>query len=97
MFEPVGGWHIVDQARNSVVTPTSSAPVAGRLRINHYLTKSVWELIERRTARSIDTGYTLKKPLLEWLLHEKDWNLVEDRSAEVFLARMERFASDFAL
>jgi hypothetical protein len=95
MLEPKEGEIIVDQGRNIVTTPTTTSPFGGRLRINHYLTKSVMELIERRTSRDILTGDKVKLPLNEWLLHEKDWNAVEDLSAQNFLGRMEFLATEF--
>lgn len=89
------GYTIVDQLNRPVTTPTSPTPAVERLRINHYLTKSVMEMIARRTARDPITGERPRRSLLEWLASEKDWNMVEDTSAQQFLGRMEQLETDF--
>ncbi len=95
LAECVPGYTIVDQLNRPVTTPTSATPARERLRINHYLTKSVMEMIARRTARDPITGDQPRRSLIEWLTSEKDWNMVEDASAQRFLGRMESVAAEF--
>ena len=53
------------------------------------------ELIARRTARDPITGDQPRRSLLEWLSSEKDWNMVEDTSAQIFLERMAVLEAQF--
>jgi hypothetical protein len=87
-FETVPGKQIVDQSGQVVSGPLSERPVRGNLRLNHYLTKSIEEMVIRRLARDMETGDTPKLPIATWFKNERGWNDVIDTSAHVMLPKM---------
>lgn len=93
LFETSGGYPILGQRGGVVTTATTPHPQEGRLRLHHYLTKSLEEMTERRTSRDIGTGDRPKLPLEQWLQNERGWNDVEDAAALVLLPRMQAIAA----
>ncbi len=95
LFACAPGSSIVDHGFEPVTEARSSTRTDGTIRINHYLTKSVEELVKRRTARAIDTGDEPKLGLAQWIEFDRDWNQVEDRTALRWLPRMRELAAEF--
>jgi hypothetical protein len=93
-FEPQPGFGVVDEKHRPLTTTLNPCPSADLLRINHYLTKSIEELVVRRTSREIDVGDKNKLPLLEWVRLDRNWNAVEDRSAQRLEPRMRQLAAE---
>jgi len=87
-FEPAPGFAMVDENKNLMSGALTSAPTANLLRVNHYLVKSIEELVERRTSRDIGYGDKLKLPLVEWIRLDRGWNQVEDRTASRYHTAM---------
>lgn len=96
-FEPRDGYVIVDENKQPIASSRAASPSAGRLRINHYLVKSIQELVVRRTARDIGWGDRQKLTLEEWIAFDRGWNSVEDTSAQRFIPRMKELARDMGL
>jgi hypothetical protein len=95
LFEPKPGFVSVDEHRrplNDSLTPTPSTDL---LRINHYLIKSIEEMIARRTSRDIGYGDKAKLPLLEWIRLDRAWNATEDASARGIEPRMRQLEAEF--
>jgi len=93
LFEPAPGFSVVDEKSHRLDAALTPHPSADLLRINHYLTKSIEELVERRTSRDIGYGDKQKLPLLEWVRLDRGWNAVEDASALAMEARMKQIAA----
>lgn len=93
-FETTGA-PVVDENMQMVSEPLVSHPTAQRVRINHYLIKSMEELAARRTSRDIGTGDRAKLPLTEWIRLDRNWNQVLDESALQFQQRMTELARGF--
>jgi hypothetical protein len=77
-FECVPGEAIVDEIGRPIHAPLHPQPSANILRINHYLTKSRTELIERRRQVQVNTGTVSPLSIDEWLQLEVSWNQVRD-------------------
>lgn len=77
-FECVPGEVVVDENGEPVSGPLHPHPTANILRINHYLTKSRTELIERRKRIQVNTGKVSPLSIDEWLQLEASWNQVRD-------------------
>jgi hypothetical protein len=69
---------LVDQKKEAVSSAMTQVPFQGRIHLNHYVVKSIHEMIERRTARDIGTGDAQKLSLLQWLELDRNWNAVDD-------------------
>lgn len=93
-FETTGA-AIVDEDLRPIAGPFASHPSARRVRINHYLIKSMEELAVRRSSRDIGTGDRLKLPLAEWIRRDRNWNEVADESALQFQPRMAELSRVF--
>lgn len=93
-FEPQPGFVVVDETKAPLRESLNPRPSADVLRVNHYLVKSIEEMIERRTARDIGYGDKQKLALLEWLRLDRGWNDLEDASAQQFEREMQRLARD---
>jgi hypothetical protein len=77
-FECISGHVVVDENALPVSGPLHPTPSANILRINHYLTKSRTELIERRRKIQVNTGTVSPLSLDQWLELEASWNQVRD-------------------
>jgi hypothetical protein len=87
-FECAPGEVVVDEKGNPVEGPLHSRPSAAVLRINHYLTKSRRELIERRRQVQVNTGAVSPLSIDEWLQLEASWNQVRDPIAARYADRV---------
>jgi hypothetical protein len=95
LFEPKPGFACVDEHQrplDAALTPTPSTDV---VRVNHYLIKSIEEMIARRTSRDIGYGDKAKLPLLEWIRLDRAWNVTEDASAHAMVSQMRQLATAF--
>ncbi|MGH7955502.1 MAG: glycosyltransferase family 92 protein, partial [Opitutaceae bacterium] len=77
-FECVAGHVIVDENGEPMNGPLHSRPSANLLRINHYLTKSRAEMIERRQSIQVNTGKVSPLSVDQWCALEATWNQVRD-------------------
>lgn len=77
-FECVAGQVIVDEVGRKVDGPLHPQPSTAILRINHYLTRSRTEFIERRRQIQVNTGAVSPLPIERWLELEASWNQVRD-------------------
>jgi hypothetical protein len=93
-FETTGA-PVVDENLRPIFEPFARQPTAQRVRLNHYLIKSMEELAVRRTSRDIGTGDRAKLPLAEWIRLDRNWNAVVDESALQFQQRMAELAREF--
>lgn len=96
-FLPRPGFRIVDEKFRAMDSPLAAEPSTDLLRINHYLTKSIEELVMRRTVRDRRFLPARSIPVLERIRREKPWNSVEDHSATVFEPRMVALAREFGI
>lgn len=92
-FECVPGQVVVDEQGRPVNGPLHPSPTAEILRINHYLTKSRTELIDRRRKIQANTGAVSPLSIDEWLRLEANWNQVRDPIAARYGDRVRRFAA----
>lgn len=88
LFEPRAGFVGVDEHKRPLTDSLTPSPSTDVLRVNHYLIKSIEEMIARRTSRDIGYGDKAKLPLLEWLRLDRGWNAVEDATAQTVEPRM---------
>ena len=88
-FHCRGGQYVVDENGEPVQSPFRAHPTAERFRINHYVTKSIAELVERRSRIQANTGCVSPLSLEEWRALERTWNDVEDRVAFRYSDRIE--------
>lgn len=98
VVRPIAGGHhvqavpgnvIVDEHGQPMSSPFATTPSGKKLRLNHYVTKSVEEMIVRRTSRDIGYGDRQKLSLSEWIRLDRDWNVVKDTCAHAFIPDME--------
>ncbi|MES2692948.1 MAG: glycosyltransferase family 2 protein [Verrucomicrobiota bacterium] len=87
-FECVAGQVVVTDEFEPVTGPFHHKPSASNLRINHYLTKSREEMVQRRSKRTVNTGEVSSLPIDEWLKLEAGWNHLEDRLGQRYTARV---------
>ncbi len=97
-FETRDGFALVDENFRPMTGPLNSAPTAGVLRVNHYLTKSWEECIERRFLRAeINSGKLKPITLAQWREWDAQWSQVEDASAAAFAPRMRQLEQQLAV
>ena len=77
-FECVRGEIVVDENGEPMTGPLHPHPSAGILRINHYLTKSRTEMIDRRRQIQVNTGKVSSLSLEQWGALEATWNQLRD-------------------
>jgi hypothetical protein len=77
-LECVPGQVIVDETGEPMTGPLHPHPSADVLRINHYLTKSRTEMIERRQRIQVNTGKVSAISIPQWCALETTWNQVRD-------------------
>jgi hypothetical protein len=77
-FECTPGQVVVDENGEPMSGPLHRRPSAAVLRINHYLTKSRAEMIERRRRVQVNTGQVSPLSLDQWVQLEATWNQVRD-------------------
>lgn len=94
-FAPKPGYAVVDETGLPLDAPFSPRPSAERLRVNHYVVKSIEELVVRRTSRDIGHGDQAKLSLTDWLRLDRQWNETEDASATRFAPRMRELGHGF--
>lgn len=82
------GGLMVDEKCHPLRGPFALQPTADTLRINHYVTKSRAELIERRSRIQANTGRLSPHSIPEWLELDLGWNAVEDRIALRYAERV---------
>lgn len=87
-FECRPGEVVVDENEQPLTTLFHPWPTANRLRINHYLTRSIGEMVGRRTRPQADTGAVSTLSLDEWRRLESSWNEVEDAIAVRYVDRV---------
>lgn len=83
------GHVVVNESGMPMEGPFSPRPSAEKLRINHYLTKSRAELVERRRRVQANTGELSPLSIERWFELESGWNQVEDVIASRYRARVE--------
>jgi hypothetical protein len=77
-FECVAGQHVVDENGVPMTGPLHPQPTASVFRINHYVTKSRTEMIERRRGVQVNTGKVSPLSIEEWIRLDATWNQVRD-------------------
>lgn len=77
-FECVDGQVIVDENGEPMTGPLNPRPSADVFRINHYLTKSRTEMVERRQRIQVNTGAVSPLSIDDWVRLEATWNQVRD-------------------
>ncbi|MSU24194.1 MAG: hypothetical protein EXS32_10280 [Opitutus sp.] len=88
------GWSLVDENFRPMTGPLNPAPTARVLRLNHYITKSWEECIERRFLRvEVNTGKPKPLTLSQWREWDANWSLAPDASALAFVAPMRALES----
>ena len=73
------GFDVVDEHQRPVTDCPHTHASGDILRLNHYATKSLSELRERRMRPRADSGKVTEHPLELWEFWARDWNQVEDR------------------
>ncbi|HEY3754651.1 MAG TPA: glycosyltransferase family 92 protein [Opitutaceae bacterium] len=91
LFHCVPGECVVDENEKPLNEALHPYPQAKILRINHYLTKSIEEMEERRGRKiTVDTGKVSALPITQWRQLEADrWNEVEDWIAARYADQVE--------
>lgn len=89
-FECVPGEVIVDENEKPMTELYHPWPTAQILRINHYLTKSIDEMVARRSRVQADTGAVSALGLEEWRRLERTWDVLEDPIAVRYAPRVEQ-------
>jgi hypothetical protein len=95
-FECQPGQVVVDEAGRAVNGPLHPQPSAEILRINHYLTRSRTEFIERRRQIQVNTGEVSPLSIEQWLELERSWNQVRDPIAARYGDRVRACAANVA-
>lgn len=95
-FHAREGEAIVNEYGVPLRGPMCSRPSADLLRINHYLTKSRAELVERRSRVQANTGALSPHTIAEWLEFEQKWNEVEDPVAQRYVERVKMGMAEMA-
>lgn len=80
---------IVDERGEPMCGPFRSRPSADVFRLNHYVTKSMTELIHRRAQPQANTGRRSPLSLLQWLDLEAGWNQISDPTARRYIPRIQ--------
>jgi hypothetical protein len=93
-FECVPGEVVVDENGEPVSGPFHPRPSADILRINHYLTKSRTEMIERRQGIQVNTGKVSSLSLDQWCALEASWIQLRDPIAARYGDRVRAAARD---
>jgi hypothetical protein len=91
-FECVEGQVIVDENGEAMHGPLNPRPSAAVFRINHYLTKSRAEMIERRQRIQANTGVVSPLSIGQWIDLEATWNQVRDPLAARYGDRVREMA-----
>jgi hypothetical protein len=79
------GYAVVDEKMRPIETAETSTHSGDLVRVNHYATKSLQELRERRARPRADNGKVTEHPLSLWEYWADNWNQVEDRGILRFL------------
>jgi hypothetical protein len=87
-FECMPNEAIVDEQGRPMTGPFRAQPSADRFRVNHYLTKSRAEMLERRQRIQANTGLVSPHSLERWIELESTWNAVHDPIAMRYAARV---------
>jgi hypothetical protein len=83
------GTELVDENFRPMSGALNPAPAAAVLRVNHYLTKSWEECIERRFLRAeINTGKLKPLTMTQWREWDGQWSGVHDPVAQTFVPAM---------
>lgn len=83
------GSPLVDENFRPIHGALNPTPSASVLRVNHYLTKSWEECIERRFLRAeINTGKLKPLTMAQWREWDGQWSGVHDSSAKFFVPQM---------
>ena len=91
-FECVPGQVVVDEKGEPMTGPLHPRPSADLLRINHYLTKSRTEMIERRRGIQVNTGKVSPLSIEQWCALEATWNQIRDPIAARYGDRVRKAA-----
>jgi len=90
------GYTIVNEHLRDVSSPQVSAPSGHLLRVNHYATKSIEEMRQRRTQPQADTGKVTAHPLSLWDFWAHSWNHTQDLGIHRFIPRMQEIQAEMA-
>lgn len=90
------GFQVVDEHHLPVIECPHTTATGDILRINHYATKSMEEVRERRTRPRADNGKISEHPLSMWEYWAENWNQTEDRGILRFADRMHAVLKEFA-
>lgn len=83
------GFSVVDERLQPLAGPLNPAPSAEVLRLNHYVTKSWEECMERRFCRpEVNTGKLKPLTLEQWRELDANWSVVDDPVAVGFASPM---------
>lgn len=96
-FAPRDGFVLVNENFQPMTGPFNPAPTAAVLRVNHYLTKSWEECIERRFRR-VEVNSGVLKPLTveQWREWDAHWSVVDDPVAKAFVPQMRALEKQMA-
>lgn len=89
------GYYLVDEHGHPITTAETSTPSGEFLRVNHYATKSLEELRQRRSRPRADNGQLSEHPLSLWEQWAGEWNQVEDRGILRFLPQVKATLEEF--
>lgn len=95
-FRCVGNEVIVNEYGVPMRDAFNKRPSTDILRINHYLTKSREELVQRRSRIQANTGKVSEISVGEWLRNELSWNQVDDPVAAHYAPRVRDTMRDWA-
>ena len=88
-FHCIEGTQIVDENHRATAGPFSEKPSTDVLCLNHYLTKSHEEMLQRRTRRWVD-GTVPILSIEQWEAFDRDYNAVEDLRIQRFARAIKR-------
>ncbi len=95
-FECEPGFTMVDEQSRVLTSSSIGAPSGDLLRVNHYATKSLEELRQRRTQPQADTGNVSVHALSLWEHWAEDWNKTQDVGIHRFLPKVREVMREMA-
>ena len=90
------GYYVVDEHGRPISEAETATPSGEFLRVNHYATKSLEELRQRRARPRADTGQLTEHSMAQWERWAREWNEVEDREILRFLPKVKAVMEEFA-
>lgn len=88
-FSTKENWLVVNEEKMPIRGPVQYPAPTNRIRINHYLVKSLEELEFRRGRIRADTGKLTPLTLEQWLELDASWSIQEDPIAKLYMEKMD--------